>query len=143
MSENNPYQLPPLLLKRSQQFARIPDTTTKFERIIEIGKRLPAYPDSLRTDEHQVKGCTSLTYVYGEERDGLIYYQGDSNSSLVRGLLALLVESCSGLKPQEVIAIDPKFIEGMGLAEALTMSRANGFANTLMMMQKLANRTIK
>ncbi len=136
----NPYHLPPLLLKRSEQFARIADTTTKFERIIELGKRLPAYPDSLRTDEHQVKGCTSVTYIYGEKQNGLMQYQGDSNSTLVRGLLALLVESCSGLKPEEVVAIDPRFIEGMGLAEALTMSRANGFANTLAMMQNIARK---
>ncbi len=137
---NNPYHLPPLLLKRSEQFARIADTTTKFERIIEIGKKLALYPDDLRTDEHQVKGCTSLTYVYGEQRDGLLYFQGDSNSTLVRGLLALLIESCSGIKPEEVRVIDPKFVEAMGLAEALTMSRANGFANTLLMMQRIAGK---
>jgi cysteine desulfuration protein SufE len=136
----NPYHLPPLLLKRSEQFARIQDTTTKFERIIELGKRLPGYPDSLRTEENQVKGCTSVTYVHGEYRDGLMHYQGDSNSTLVRGLLALLIESCSGMKPQDVAAIDPKFVEGMGLAEALTMSRANGFGNTLAMMQNIARK---
>jgi len=136
----NPHHLPPLLLKRSEQFARIADTTTKFERIIELGKRLAAYPDALRTDEHQVKGCTSLTYIYGELKNGLMQFQGDSNSSLVRGLLALLVESCNGIKPEEVARIDPRFVEAMGLSEALTMSRANGFANTLMMMQKIASK---
>ncbi len=135
----NPYNLPPLLLKRVEQFSRIDDATKKYQRIIELGKKLPQFPESLKTEENQVKGCTSVTYISGENRAGLIYYQGDSNSSIVRGLVAVLVESLSGLSPEAILKIDPKFIEAMGLTETLTMSRANGFANTFAMMLSIAN----
>jgi cysteine desulfuration protein SufE len=140
MSETpkNPYNLTPTLEKRFNQFSKIDDTNKRFERIIELGKRLEKFPDVEKTEENQVKGCASLTYINGELKDGLIYYRGWSNSHLVLGLLALLIEGLSGIKPEEILGVDPVFIEGMGLSQTLTASRANGFINTFNKMQAIA-----
>lgn len=137
---DNSYQLPAILEKRYQQFAKIDDKTKRFERIIQLGKKLPSYPEEYKTEENQVKGCASLTYISGEYKDGLMFYQGWSNSHLVLGLLALLVEGLSGSSPEAILKIDPGFIEGMGLSQTLTASRANGFMNTFTMMQNIAKR---
>ncbi len=136
----NPYNLPELLLKRSEQFKKITDTTKRYERIIEIGKRLAPFPEELKTENNQVKGCASLTYIYGTEENGLIEYTGWSNSHLVLGLLALLVEGLSGHSAEAILKIDPQFMEDMGLAKTLTASRANGFLNTFNMMRAIAKR---
>lgn len=138
---DNPYKLSPTLLKRYQQFTKIDDKTKRFERIIELGKKLAPYPEELKTETNQVKGCASLTFIHGEERNGLIYYQGWSNSHLVQGLLALLVEGLSGSSPELVLGINPGFIEGMGISQTLTASRANGFMNTFTMMREIATRS--
>ncbi len=135
---DNPYQLTPTLEKRYQQFAKIDDKTKRFERIIELGKKLAPYPEEYKTEENQVKGCASLTYIRGEVKDGLVFYYGWSNSHLVSGLLALLVEGMSGSSPETILKIDPEFIEGMGLSQTLTASRANGFINTFTMMRQIA-----
>jgi cysteine desulfuration protein SufE len=137
-TQKNPYNLPPNLEKRFNQFAKIDDTNKRFERIIELGKKLSKYPEEEKTENHQVKGCASLTYINGELNNGLIYYRGWSNSHLVLGLLALLVEGLSGISPSEVLAVNPEFIEGMGLSQTLTASRANGFINTFNKMQAIA-----
>lgn len=134
----NPYKLSPNLLKRFKQFAKINDNTKKFERIIELGKKLSNFPEEFRVEANQVKGCASVTYVHGELIDGAMKYQGDSNSHLVKGLVGLMVEGLSGLKPEEVLDIDTAFIEAMGLAQTLTASRANGFVNTINMMKAIA-----
>lgn len=138
--ESNPYKLTPTLEKRYQQFAKIDDKTKRFERIIQLGKKLAPYDDEYKTEEHQVKGCASLTYIRGEVRDELVYYFGWSNSHLVLGLLALLVEGMSGYSPEAILEIDAGFIEGMGLSQTLTASRANGFMNTFGMMQNIAKK---
>lgn len=135
---DNPYKLTPTLEKRYQQFAKIDDKTKRFERIIQLGKKLPPYSEEYKTEENQVKGCASLTYIRGEFQDELIFYEGWSNSHLVLGLLALLVEGMSGYSPDEILRIDPGFIEGMGLSQTLTASRANGFMNTFTMMRNIA-----
>ena len=138
-STENPYKLPPILLKRFNQFAKIDDNTKKFQRIIELGKKLPTLADELRTEDNQVKGCTSLTYICGaKQEDGSMSFEGDSNSHLVKGLLALLIEGINGQKAEDIVQIDPAFIEGIGLSQTLTASRANGFVNTYHMVKNIA-----
>lgn len=135
---NNPYQLPPVLIKRYNQFTKIDDKDKRFERIIQLGKQIGLYPEALKTEANQVKGCASLTYIHGNFQNGIINYQGWSNSHLVLGLLALLIEGLSGQSPSAILKVNPNFIEGMGLSQTLTASRANGFINTFNMMQAIA-----
>lgn len=138
MNLENPYKLPATLLKRFHQFQKIQDKDKRFERIIQLGKKLAAYPEDLKTENNQVKGCASLTYIYGKLEQGKLNYQGWSNSHLVLGLLALLIEGMNGSSPQEILKIDPEFIEAMGIGQTLTASRANGFINTFNMMRGIA-----
>ena len=138
ITEENPYKLTPILLKRFHQFKKLGDKTKMFERIIALGKKLAPFDAAMKTEDNQVKGCVSLTYITGESKDGAMYFQGESNSHLVQGLLALLVDGFSGSSPEDILAVDPKFIEEMGLAQTLTASRANGFMNTYAMVQNIA-----
>lgn len=55
-----------------------------------------------------------------------------------QGLAALLVQGLSGVPPAEVAALDPGFIESLGLKQALTPSRNNGFLNMFRLMQRKA-----
>ncbi len=54
-------------------------------------------------------------------------FQGWSNSHLVKGLVALLIEGMNDNSTEAILAINPAFIEEMGIAQTLTASRANGF----------------
>lgn len=136
----NQFNLPPVLLKRFNQFAKIEDKTKRFERIIELGKKLNAFPEENKIEDNQVKGCASLVFITGSLQDGLMQYQGWSNSHLVLGLLALLIEGMNNNNADDILKIDPAFIEGMGLSQTLTASRANGFMNTFNKMKEIANR---
>ncbi len=136
--DENPYNLPALLLKRFEQFKKIEDKTKFFERIIALGKRLPAFDAALKIEDNQVKGCVSLTYISAKVENGKMFFSGESNSHLVQGILALLIEGFSGLEPADILKVDPKFIEDMGLSQTLTASRANGFINTYNMIQNYA-----
>ena len=65
---------------------------------------------------------------------------GDTNNeqSLPQGLAALLVQGLSNCSPEEIIRIQPEFIEKLGLGQALTPSRNNGFLNMFKLMQAKA-----
>lgn len=134
------YQLTEILDKRFHQFKKITDKDKRFERIIQLGKRLADFPEEFKTEANQVHGCASLVYVTGKKENNVICFQGWSNSHLVKGLIALLVEGMNENSPEQILAIDPAFIEEMGLAQTLTASRANGFINAFNMMKEIARR---
>lgn len=108
--------------------------------LLEYARRLPAYPETARTDAHRVMGCTAQVWVSAElDAAGKVRFTADSDSELTRGLAALLVEGLSGLTPDEVLQVDPACLGQLGLGPAvLTRSRANGFLNMLESMKKRA-----
>eukprot|EP00201_Polytomella_parva_P024062 CAMPEP_0175038854 /NCGR_PEP_ID=MMETSP0052_2-20121109/148_1 /TAXON_ID=51329 ORGANISM="Polytomella parva, Strain SAG 63-3" /NCGR_SAMPLE_ID=MMETSP0052_2 /ASSEMBLY_ACC=CAM_ASM_000194 /LENGTH=126 /DNA_ID=CAMNT_0016300419 /DNA_START=311 /DNA_END=691 /DNA_ORIENTATION=- len=95
--------------------------------------------DHLKVPANKVEGCVSQVWLSLEVKaDGLIYWVADSDSQLTKGLAALLVQGLSGCRPEEVVALNPSFIELLGLKQSLTPSRNNGFFNMLRLMQRKA-----
>ncbi|MEM8719324.1 MAG: SufE family protein [Cyanobacteria bacterium P01_G01_bin.39] len=130
--------LPPKLAKIVERFQRRSDPKQKYKQLLWYAQKLPAMPESAKTDENKVKGCVSQVYITASLQDGRVYYAGDSDAQLVRGLVAFLIEGLNDLSPQEIAQIEPGFIEDTGLKVSLTPSRANGFFNIFQMMKKKA-----
>ena len=84
-------------------------------------------PDASKTEENKVKGCVSQVYITAEMQDDKVWYQGDSDAQLVKGLVAFLIEGLNGLTPEEILKVTPDFIEETGLKVSLTPSRAKRF----------------
>lgn len=80
--------------------------------------------ETIRTEEHRVKGCATPAWLMYE--DGQFYF--DSDSRIINGLAALLLSVAARGNPGEVY---PTFWEAhlreLGLARHLTPSRTNGF----------------
>ncbi|MFW6369220.1 MAG: SufE family protein [Myxococcota bacterium] len=58
--------------------------------------------------------------------DGRVFFQAYSDSRLVRGILALLLEVVDGRPVEEVAAANLHFVETIGLDRELSPSRAKG-----------------
>jgi cysteine desulfuration protein SufE len=129
-------QLPPALDRIVQRLARSTDPKRKYELLITLAQRLKTFPEEGKTPENKVSGCASQVFVVADLEDDKVQFQGDSDSQLVKGLVALLVEGLSGLTPQEVVELSPEFIKATGLDVSLTPSRANGFYNILAKMKQ-------
>ncbi len=95
-------------------------------------------PESAKTENNKVKGCVSQVYITASLEDGKVCYQGDSDAQLVKGLVAFLIEGLNNLPPEEIVRVEPDFIEDTGLKVSLTPSRANGFFNIFQMMKNKA-----
>ena len=127
--------LPDSLAKVVNRFERLSEPKRRYELLIWFAKRLPELDDAVRTPENKVQGCTSQVFITAKLEDDKVYFAGDSDSQLVKGLVALLVEGLSGLPPEVVGALSPEFIQTTGLNVSLTPSRSNGFYNIFRAMQ--------
>jgi cysteine desulfuration protein SufE len=130
--------LPPALSQIVQRFARVADPKQRYEQLLSLAKRLESLPESDKTAENKVSGCASQVYITAELVEGKVRYQGDSDSQLVKGLVALLIRGLDNLSPAEILQLTPDFIQDTGLGVSLTASRANGFYNIFRLMQQKA-----
>lgn len=130
--------LPPNLERIVDRLKRRTDPKQKYEQLLAYAKKLEPMPEEAKTPENKVQGCVSQVYITADIQDGKIWYKGDSDAQLVKGLVALLVEGLNGLTPGEILQVTPDFIEDTGLKVSLTPSRANGFYNIFQLMKKKA-----
>ncbi|USN48943.1 MAG: SufE family protein [Pseudobdellovibrionaceae bacterium] len=109
-----------------QEFKDLPNWEERYKRIIEIGKEAEPLSDEDKIDENLVKGCQSQVWVTAELEGNKVFYAGDSDALIVRGLVALLMRLYSGATPDEILGTDPEFISALGFERQLTPSRAKG-----------------
>ncbi len=104
------------------------DWMDRYQFIIEMGRKLPPFPDTWANDAHRVPGCQSKVWMEAIQRDGKLFFAGISDAAIVSGLIALLLRVYSGRPPAEILATDPVFLKELGLLEALSTNRGNGIA---------------
>ena len=128
--------LPANLRKIVGAFQMVPDPMQRYKQLLFFAAKLRPFPEDQRVEENKVPGCVSQVWVVPRIEDDLVYFSADSDSQLTKGLAALLVEGLSGASPKEIMAVEPDFVELLGLGQSLTPSRTNGFMNMLRLMQK-------
>lgn len=104
------------------------DWMDRYQYIIELGRKLPPFPDEWTDDAHRVPGCQSRVWMEAALREGRLYLAGISDAAIVSGLIALLLRVYSGRRPDEILETDPVFLKDLGLLEALSTNRGNGIA---------------
>ena len=104
------------------------DWEERYRYIIDLGHKLPPFPEAWADDAHRVPGCQSRVWMEATLRDGRMYYAGVSDAAIVCGLIAMLLRVYSGRTPAEIAATDPVFLKQLGLLEALSTNRGNGIA---------------
>jgi cysteine desulfuration protein SufE len=114
-----------------ENFSFLPQWDERYAYLIELGQKLEPLPDDYRTDKNIVRGCQSLVWLHRECRKGTVYFQADSNSLIVKGLAAILMQVYSGQPAEEVIKADLTFFEGTGLSKHLSSQRANGLMSMI------------
>jgi cysteine desulfuration protein SufE len=107
----------------------------KYSYIIELGKKQPALDAQYKTEENLVRGCQSQVWLHAYTKEGKVFFEGDSDAIIVKGLVSLLIKVLSGHPPQEVAQADLYFLEKIGLQQHLSMTRANGLASMIKQMK--------
>lgn len=113
-----------------EAFELLGDWESRYQYLIELGENLPEMPEANRTGERRVKACMSKvwTRAYPDPVDGnRICFEGECDTAVIKGVLALLIELTSGKTVQEIQQLDLDEVFGrLRLDEHLSPNRHVG-----------------
>ena len=109
------------------------------KKLIELGRTLGEFPDIWKIKRNRVKGCTSNVFIHVYLTNGKIFYSGYSDSEIVKGQLALLINGLNMLAPEEIVNQSEKyltdFVENTDVRFSMTISRANSLGTLFQFMK--------
>jgi cysteine desulfuration protein SufE len=110
-----------------ESFSLFDDWEDRYSLLIDLGKKLPDFPEHLKTDDNLVKGCVSKVWMVPKIENGIFTFDGDSDAHIVRGLVGLLHIIYSGCPVADLKTIDIHGIfEQLALTQNLSPNRRNG-----------------
>lgn len=98
----------------------------KYEYLIDLGKKLAPLDPAFKTEDYKIKGCQSSVWIHSYTQDGLVYFEGDSDAIIVRGLVGLMITVLNAQPPNEIVEAPLEFINTIGLSSHLAQTRSNG-----------------
>ncbi|MGF1643134.1 MAG: SufE family protein [Thiotrichales bacterium] len=111
-------------------FELFADWDERYQYLIELGEHLAPMPDAMKTEDNRVKACMSKVWVSGfpdSRNPALIRYHGDCDTSIIKGVVALLVDLFSGRSAEAIAKLDvDTLFERIQLAEHLSPNRHVG-----------------
>ena len=109
-----------------EDFEFLEDWEDRYRYVIEEGKKMPTLDESLKVEINKVNGCASQVWLHFSTSNTL-YFDGDSDAIIVRGLIAILRKLYNGTPVDEIKNIDAwKNLKRLGLDEHLSAQRSNG-----------------
>ena len=115
----------------ADEFGFFGDWSERYQYLIDLGRKLPEFPDTWKTEEHRLHGCQSLVWIVAEGDTNKLNFHSISDSAIVSGLIYLALRVYSGRSAQEILATTPDYIAHIGLAKHLSPTRSNGMAALL------------
>lgn len=121
-----------------ETFELFDDWTDRYQYIIDLGREAPPFPDEWKREEYRLHGCQSQVWIVSEQRGDHLHYEATSDSSIVAGLIAILLKVYSDRRPADILATPPDFIKDLQLAEHLSPTRSNGLHAMIQRVRQIA-----
>ena len=110
----------------SDDFSLLANWEEKYEYLIEMGMDLPAMKPENKVDKNLVKGCQSSVWFDVNCQDGTMVFEADSDSLVVKGMVAVLYKLFNNQPAKDVLDADLSFFEELGLWRHISSQRSNG-----------------
>lgn len=110
----------------SDDFSLLANWEEKYEYLIEMGMDLPAMKPENKVDKNLVKGCQSSVWFDVNCQDGTMVFEADSDSLVVKGMVAVLHKLFNNQPAKDVLNADLSLFEELGLWRHISSQRSNG-----------------
>jgi cysteine desulfuration protein SufE len=125
-----------------ETFELLGDWDQRYQYLVELGQKLPPLPEAARIEDNKVKGCMSQVWIQAyrdPEADHRIHYHGDCDTTIIKGVLTLLIQLVDRRRVEEIEQLDvDEFFERLELHEHLSPNRHVGVYAIVELMKKRA-----
>ena len=120
------------------EFNDFDDWLDRYQLLIDLGGEQEPLPDEYKTDNNLIEGCQSRVWLQADYVDGKVIFRAESDALIVKGIVSLLIKVYSGHTPDEILEVEPYFVEAIGLKEHLSPTRSNGLLAMIKQMRLYA-----
>ncbi len=110
----------------TEEFGFFDDWLDRYQYLIDLGRKLPQFPEAAKVEENRLHGCQSQVWMLVDRDGDRLNFRAVSDSAIVCGLIALLLRVYSGRSADEILTTEPRFIDDIGLSAHLSPTRSNG-----------------
>ncbi|ASG68082.1 Fe-S metabolism protein SufE [Francisella halioticida] len=107
------------------------DWEDKYDYIISLGKQLPNFTESKKTNSNLVKGCQSQVWFDSSIYNGKLNFIATSDALIVSGLIAVLLRIYNDATPSDILNSNVDFVRQIGFGNNLSSNRTNGLKSML------------
>lgn len=127
-----------------QAFEMMPSWQERYGLIIDMGRKLPPMPEADKVDDNLLDGCLSKVWMTAEldtdEQPPVLRLTADSDSQIVRGLIAIVFEVFNNRPPSEILETDIESVfQQLELEQHITPGRRNGLSSMVRRVRELAH----
>ena len=125
------------------EFAFFGDWSERYQYLIDLGRKLPPFPEEWKTEDRRLLGCQSKVWIVPSGDASKLDFAATSDSAIVSGLIYLALRVYSGRSAAEILATEPEYLTTVGLSKHLSPTRSNGVAAMLQFIRDTAKANLR
>ena len=110
------------------------DREAMISYIIELGEKIPLMNDAHKNESNIIKGCVSTVWIIYKRENDKLFFEGDSNTAITKGLISILFRVLSGREIREIVNANLYLVSKIGILNLIGPQRSSGFGNMLSQM---------
>ncbi|MCA9930561.1 MAG: SufE family protein [Anaerolineales bacterium] len=127
----------------AEDFSWLDSWDDRYGYLIDLGRQLPPMEMADKTEENRIEGCQSGVWIrmdVGGESPVTLNFVGDSDSAIVKGLVAIVLSLVNGRSPQHILDLDIRaFFTQLNLENHLSPTRKTGLNEMVKTIKARAN----
>ena len=127
-----------------EDFSFLESWEDRYKYLIELGSKLPHIDEEKKLEMWKISGCQSQVWIIPHLEANPIYFEGDSDAIIVRGIIAIVFEIFKDKSAQEILDIDVEEIfDKLGLREHVSSNRRSGMLSMVDKIRFYAQSSLK